>query len=248
MALTLIGLGLFDEKDITLHAIEECKNSDNVYLELYTGKWYGNVGNLENIIGKEIIQIRRKDLEENSDKILKEAKIKKIAILTEGDPLIATTHSTIIHDARNFGIETKVIHNASIISAIGETGLHAYKFGPTVTIPFPEKTKGVLPKSIFDIIKENRKRGLHTLCLLDIVGEENRYMEISQALDILLSGKVLSKKDMVVAFTKAGSTDSRIIFANVSDLIEMSEKSTPAILIIPGKLHFTEREFLDSYA
>lgn len=36
MTLFVIGLGLFDEKDITLRALEAVKSSERVYLEAYT--------------------------------------------------------------------------------------------------------------------------------------------------------------------------------------------------------------------
>ncbi len=246
MALTLIGLGLFDDKDLSLRAVEESKKSDLVCIELYTGKWYGDISNLQKLIGKEIVQLKRKDLEENSKKILEEAKNKRVAIFIIGDPLIATTHISLILDARRLGIETKIIHNSSIVSAIGETGLHAYKFGPIVTIPFKEKTKGKSPQSIFEIIKDNKKRGLHTLCLLDVVADENRYMTISNALQILLSGNIISQKDKMVAFSKAGSDKPAIVYDTVKNLIGRNIADVPSVLIIPGKLHFTEEEFLEN--
>ncbi len=248
MSLTLIGLGLFDEKDISLRGIEEAENSQTVYIELYTGKWHGDLKNLEKIVGKEIVILKREDLEDDSDKILEEAKTKNISIFVEGDPLIATTHSTLLTDARKLGVKTKVLHNSSIISAIGETGLHIYKFGPTVTIPFPEKTKGRLPESIFETIRENKKRGLHTLCLLDIAAEENKYMSVSEGLDILSGGKVVRNDDKVVIFSKAGSNNTMLIFGDMDKILKQNIRETPSVIIIPGKLHFTESEYLNNYA
>lgn len=244
--LSLIGLGLNSEADLSLRGIEEAKTSDKVYIELYTGRWYGNLKNLQKLIGKEIIELTRKDLEEDSNKILHEAKNKKISIFVQGDPLIATTHSSLVLEARKFGIKTKIIHNASIISAIGETGLHAYKFGSTVTIPFPEKTKGKLPESIFEIIRENKKRELHTLCILDVLSEENKYMTINEGLDILLRGNVISKNDKIIGFVKAGSNNPVIVYRTVDSLIKVDIHDIPAVIIIPAKLHFTEKEYLEA--
>ena len=51
--LYLIGLGLWDESDISLRAIDALKKCDEVYLETYTNKWLGSVRHLEEIIGKE---------------------------------------------------------------------------------------------------------------------------------------------------------------------------------------------------
>ena len=247
MGLTLIGLGLFNENDLSLRAIEEAKNSDKVYIELYTGKWYGSLTNLKELVGKDVIELKRKDLEENAHKIVEEAKNQKIIIFIQGDPLIQTTHSSLLLEAKKLGIKTKVMHNASILSAIGETGLHVQKFGQYVTIPFPEKTKGKQPESIFEIIKENRKRSLHTLCLLDVISEENKYMTVDQGLEILLSGMVITKKDEIVVFARAGSNKPLIIYDAINNLVKKEISDIPVVIIIPGKLHFTEKEYLSSY-
>jgi len=250
--LSLIGLGLNDEKDLTLRGIEEAKSADKVYLDLYTGIWNGNLKNLEKIIGKKIEHVNRAELEDNSKKIIDEAKNKKVAILVQGDPLVATTHTSLILEARKNKIKTKIIHNASIVSAIAETGLHIYKFGPTVTIPFPEKTKGQLPESVYEIIKANKERGLHTLCLLDVVTEKEknaRCMTPDEAMKILLEledkkrKNVFTKETEIVIFEKVGN-GSNPKFDKIKNL--MKEKfDVPAVLIILGKMHFTEKEFLE---
>ncbi|MBI2547546.1 MAG: diphthine synthase [Candidatus Aenigmarchaeota archaeon] len=244
--LALIGLGLFDENDLTLRGIDEARNSDKVYIELYTSKWHGNIRNLEKIIGKNIVELKRKDMEENSGKILDEARKQRISIFVEGDPLMATTHSSLLVDARKHKIETKVIHNASIVSVIGETGLHMYKFGPVVTIPFPEKTKGHLPESTFSIINDNKKRNLHTLCLLDVKAEEGEYMTVNEGLKILLAGKVVGQNDKIVVFAKAGSDKPLLVHNSVKTLLKQNISDIPVVIIILGKLHFTENDYLKS--
>ena len=248
--LSLIGLGLYDEKDLTLRGIEEAKNSDKVYIELYTGKWGGSLEKLSELIGKEIVQLKRKDLEENSKKILQEAKGKRIVVFVQGDPLVATTHSSLLMEAKRNNIETRVIHNASIFSAIAETGLHIYKFGQAATIPFPEKTGGKPPQSVYDAIKENQKRGLHTLCLLDVVAEENRYLDVKQALETLLAleksnkNNVIDGKSKIVVFNVRKS--SGIAYGSISRLVN-EDIWLPAAIVIPGKLHFSEKEYLELY-
>ena len=87
-------------------------------------------------------------------------------IPASGDPFGATTHHDLMLRAKEKGIETKAIHNASILNAVGACGLSLYKFGETVSIPFwQDEWK---PESFYDRIVSNRKNGLHTLCLLDI--------------------------------------------------------------------------------
>jgi diphthine synthase len=248
--LTLIGLGLNDENDVTLKGIEAAKNSDKVFVEFYTSFWNGKKENLEKIIEKKIYELQRKDLEENSNKILQEAKNSDIAILVQGDPLVATTHETLIVEAKKLKIKTKIIHNASIFSAISETGLHIYKFGPTVTIPFPEKVSSKFPKSVYETISENKRRNLHTLCLLDVLAENKKYMNASEAIEILLNmekefgGNMINENSEAVVFENAGSDESKITFGKISDLMSQEFKNYPQVLILIGNLHFTEKEYL----
>lgn len=248
--LILVGLGLFDENDLTLRGLDAAKKADKVYIELYTGKWGGSIENLSKIIGKEIHELSRNDFEENSSKIIDEAKNKSVVIFVQGDPLIFTTHSSLLVEAKRQGIGTKIIHNASIISAIAETGLHIQKFGSSVTVPFPEKTKGKLPQSVYDAIKNNKEYNLHTLCLLDVIREENRYLKIGEALNILLkleaqNGKeIITNGSKIVAFSATNS--SKIVYGKVQDLINETF-DTPSVIIIPGKLYFTEKEYLELY-
>lgn len=252
--LSLVGLGLNDEKDLTLKGLEAAKNADKVYIELYTGFWHGDLENLENLVGKKIVVLKRDDLEDEAAKIINESERKKVVILVQGDPLVATTHSSLVLEAKKGKIETRIIHNASIVSAIAETGLHIYKFGQTVTIPFLEKTNGVLPQSIYEVISANKQRGLHTLCLLDVVAEEKRYMLPQEAVKILLDLEKKNKKRVVTGETEIliagqfGSDKPQIEFKEAKKLIPLKFNARPSILIIPGKLHFTEKEFLKEFA
>ncbi len=250
--LTLIGLGLSDEYDLTLRGIDAAKNSDKVYCEFYTGKWLGSIENLQKILGKQVFILKRQDLEEDAARILNEAKQKNIVILIQGDPLIATTHSSLLIEAKKLGIETRIIHNSSILSAIGETGLHIYKFGATVTIPFLEKTGGKFSKSVYDTIKQNKKLGLHTICLLDVSSDARVFMNPSQAIELLLAMErqfvegVIEPSQKIVVLCRAGS-DSKIFYDEIEVFQTGIVSVTPAVLVILGKMHFTEEEFLKKF-
>ena len=245
--LSLIGLGLFDEKDLTVKGLERAKNADRVYAEFYTSRWHGDIKKLEKMIGKKIEIVDRKDLEERSNKIVEEAKNKKIVVFVLGDPLVATTHTSLLSDAKRDGVKTEVVHNASIYSAVGETGLHLYKFGRTVTIPFPEKTKST--DTLADAIEENMKMGLHSLLLLDVISEREKYMSPEVGMKILLKmkKKFFTKNTEIIVFARAGSSKVFIGYGRVKDLIKRNFGDSPFVMIIPGKLHFTEREYLEHH-
>lgn len=109
-------------------------------------------------------------VETASDDILEGAATDDIALLVVGDPFGATTHADIVIRARELGIPIDVIHNASIMNAVGACGLQLYNFGQTVSIPFWTDTWK--PDSWLARIEENSSLGLHTLVLLDIKVKE----------------------------------------------------------------------------
>ena len=233
--LYLIGLG-FDEKDISLKAIEAAKQCE-CYAELYTSSWKGSLENLKSIIGKEVKLLRRSDLEENLHDFLNLARQKDVAIFVPGDPLAATTHIDIILEAKRHKMPVRIIHNTSIFSAVGEVGLQLYKYGKVATIPFSEKLD-----SVKQTIKANKKLGLHTLLLLDLDSDLNLYMGVRDALRVLIKNNILRMNDKVIAAHIGG----QIYFDEVRGLTE-KEVDNPSVLIIPGKLHFKEKEFLELY-
>ena len=51
-------------------------------------------------------------------------------------PRRATTHTDLELRARGQGIPVRVIHNASIMNAVGACGLQLYRFGEAVSIVF----------------------------------------------------------------------------------------------------------------
>jgi diphthine synthase len=213
-----------------------------------------SIESLEKMLKKKVIQLKRSDLEENAkEAILKIATNHRVALLVPGDPLVATTHLNLRISAEKIGIKTKVIHGASIISAApGLAGLQNYKFGRSVTIPFPEANH--LSETPYDVIRENQKLGLHTLIFLDIRAEENRYMVVRDACEILLAierkrkENVFTENTLAVGVARAGSDDPIVKAGYPRELIGFDFGLPPHTLIVPGKLHFMEAEALVTLA
>src|SRR5207245_1311502 len=137
-ALVFIGLGLFDEKDITLKGLEIARAADAVFAEFYTSSLLGTtVDTLRLMIGKPIRVLSRKDLEQGSE-VIEAAREGIAALLVPGDPMAATTHVELRLRAHEAGIRTRIVHGPSIVSAAaGLLGLQSYKFGLATTIVFP---------------------------------------------------------------------------------------------------------------
>jgi diphthine synthase len=222
-------------------------------MELYTNLLPEfSIQRFEAIAGKKVHLLQRHNLEEENGALLLNAAEKgKTVFLVPGDPLIATTHVTLRIEAKKRGVKTRIIHGASIISAIiGLSGLHNYKFGKTVTIPFPEN----LSETPYNVITQNKKLGLHTLCLLDLKIDEKRYLTINKALTILSQieqkrkQKTITPNTIAVGIARAGSTTPTIKADHIKNLTKHDFGNPPQTLIFPGELHFMETEALITLA
>lgn len=235
--LYIIGLGL-DLKDISLRAMEALKKCNKVYLEIYTTFLPYKKIELEKVIGKKVAIAVRETVENKSKEFVKEAKKKNVALLVYGDPLAATTHISLLQEAKKLKVPVKVLHNSSIFSAITETGLQIYKFGKTTSIP--KWQKGYEPMRFYDIVKDNLKINAHTLLLVDI---DLDFSEALHELDKASKGEV----DNIIVCSRLGTDEQHIIYSKLKKLLRKTPKvKEPFCFIVPSSLHFTEAEFLET--
>ena len=247
MTLYLIGLGLWDEKDISVKGLERAKKCKHVFLENYTSVMMGSTPEqIEKLVGKKIKVLGRKEVEQDKE-FLKLAKKEDVALLIGGDPSVATTHIEIIQEAKAQKIKTQVIHASSILSAVCESGLFAYSFGKSCSIPFwADKFK---PESFYDVIVKNMADNAHTLVFLDLHPEAKKFMTVNDALRVLLEiaskrKKEISLDTVAVGFARLGSSDQVIKAGKISELLDFGFGAPMHILVIPGKMHFMEKEAL----
>lgn len=235
MSFYLIGTGL-NEKSLTSEALEIIKESDRVYLENYTVDFPYEKSLLEREIGKEIEELSREEVE--SEEFIENAKEKNISLLVYGDSLSATTHSELILTCRKKDIHFRIVHNASILTAIAETGLQLYKFGKTTSMP--SWKNNWKPDSFVDIVKQNLSIQAHTLLLVDIsLGIE----DAKEQLKISLNNYSL-EIDKIIVCSNLG-VDSRIQYDSLNNISD--EIKSPYCFIIPSELHYIEEEFLESF-
>lgn len=249
MTLYMIGIGLWDEKDITVKGLEAVMKCDKIFLESYTSKLGISVDKLEKFYGKKIFLANRELVEKKAEQILEPARKSSVALLVIGDVFGATTHTDIYLRAKQEKIDVVVINNASIINAISIVGLELYKYGKTTSIPFHNKDV----EAPYDVIKNNKKNKLHTLCLLDIDAENNKFMTIKEAIEYLLrieakkKQKVFTKQTMCIGIARLGSEKPRIISGKAEELLKAEFGEPLHSLIIPGELHFVEEEALNQW-
>ena len=81
----------------------------------------------------------RELVEQGADQFLDEAKESDVGFLVVGDPFGATTHSDLVLRAKEKGVKVSVVHNASIMSAVGCCGLQLYNFGKNTILTIERK-------------------------------------------------------------------------------------------------------------
>lgn len=239
MVLYLIGLGLGDEKDITVRGLETVRRCAYVFLEHYTAILGAvPVERLEQFYGKKVTIADREMVESQAEEIIKHAKNEDVAFLVVGDPFAATTHHDLLLRAAEEGIRVETIHNASIMNAVAQVGLQLYQFGQTVSICFFRDEWR--PDSFYDKIKINVQNQFHTLCLLDIkvkeqsfenmakgikVYEPPRYMTVNQCIEQMLEIEdkrkegVYSRDTLAFGVARLGQADQQIVSGTLGELM-----------------------------
>ncbi|XP_068619184.1 diphthine methyl ester synthase [Battus philenor] len=263
----LIGLGLGDAKDITVRGLEIIKQCDKVLLEGYTSILTVGKEVLEEYYGRPLILADRELCESNIDETLKEARDKDIALLVVGDPLGATTHTDMLLRAKQFGVKSQIIHNASIMNAVSCCGLQLYSFGETVSIPF--WTDSWKPDSFYEKIVKNFSGNLHTLCLLDIKVKEPteesltkkvcqymdpKFMTVNDAVAQLIQiidknpDTGITKQSIAVGLSRVGAPDQQIKVTTLEKMLDVDLGPPLHSLVIPAPhLHPLEVDYLEQF-
>jgi len=243
--LTFIGLGLWDEKDITLKGLEEARKCDKIYAEFYTSKMGVGIDKIEELIGKKIEVLSREEVEDG-EILLREAERQHICFLTAGDPMAATTHVGLRIRAIERGIKTRIIHGVSIVSAAASLlGLQIYKFGRVVSIARPYKD--YFPLSPYEAINENAKMGLHSLLLLDTTPTPmtaNEAMEILLEMEKRIGDGLINNDKLIAVVARVSSEDALARAGYIKDLIREKFGDPPHSIIIPGNMHVVEAQAL----
>jgi diphthine synthase len=241
-SVTFIGLGLNDEKGMTLEALEEARRADSAFAEFYTNIMPNvSLNRLEELIGKKVKLLNRTQLEdEGGRELLTSAQHGKVVFFVPGDPMIATTHISLRLSMHKIGIRTRMIHAASIVSAIcGATGLQSYKFGKSITVPRDKP----LPISVLETMSNNSARGLHTLLLLDVSAQGSQ-LKIGEAAKRITEVEPEFRDQLVVGAARVGAPDEKIKAGRMSSLVNEDFGDPPHSMVLVGKLHFMEIEAL----
>ncbi len=237
MTFHLIGLGL-GINTISTEAKEILQKCDEIYLEGYTVNFPYKFEELKNALQADFQILDREEVE--NEKLMNLSKKKEITLLVYGDTLSATTHTQLILSCRKQKIPYRIYHNASIMTAIAQTGLQLYKFGKTPSMPYWKKNYE--PTSFLTYYKENQSINAHTLLLTDIDLEINTAIEqLEKACNI--EGIEIEK---IILITNAGLKNQKIYYDTLNK-IKKTKAKMPFCIIIPSELHFIEEEALKTF-
>ncbi|CAL4930973.1 unnamed protein product [Urochloa decumbens] len=181
--LYVVGLGLGDERGVTVRGLDAVRRCARVYMEAHTALLAlavddhpsSRLAKLEKLYGKEVVIVAGREMvdgEDRSDRILREATGADVAFLVIGHPFGSdepsgkTTHTDLVLRAKKLRVGVKVIDSASVLNAVGACGLQLHRYGEAITVPFFTET--CKRDHFYQAIVNNRWLGLHTLCLLDI--------------------------------------------------------------------------------
>jgi len=245
MPIHLIGLGLGTIEYLTLGALETAERMDELLLDTYTSWIHPDLMKyLREKFGERLVKADRSMLEERIDELIEKAGEKEIGILVPGDPLIATTHISIILEARRRKIPVYLVYGVSIISASASaSGLQAYKFGKITTIP----RDGVGVETCYRVVAENLEKGLHSLILLDTA---DGGLRIPDALKMLMRVEdelgygIFDRDSMVICLARIGSSEELRWAGRIMEALRLHYPPPPHLIIVPGELHFAEAEAL----
>lgn len=251
--LWLVGTGIDGYRGLTIAALEVLRKCEIVYIERFTSALSEeDIKGLNSLLETPAEPVQRWFVEDGRD-IIEAAKTKDVALVTYGDPLIATTHSELCSRAVRNLVKTTVLHSASgIASTIGESGLHIYKFGRMVTM-VSEFQSAI---TVYDTIFQNLLTGSHTMILTEYsYNDESKapfFLSPSSVFNMLLDAEqthkhqIISDDTFAVVASRVGTKDQKITSGKVRSLKQLEFGLGPHSVIITGSLHFTEIQALNA--
>jgi diphthine synthase len=233
--------------EIPRGAIEEAGQCGSIFWENYTSIAPGlSFQVISDLFGPGVVPLDRSQVEDGA--VIMDALANgDVALLVLGDPMVSTTHVALRVEAAARDHESMIVHASSILSAaMGESCLMATKFGRMATISFHRSEQP------YDVLSQNLSHGLHTLFLLDIDVEGDRFMTVGDALRALQvleeerGAGIIDDGMLVIGLARVSFMDQMVRAGKLRVISELDFGNPPHCLIIPGDLHFAESEAVET--
>jgi len=256
LTLILAGAGLH-VGTITLEVREAVERASRVYVDVYTmpqASWLAEWA--RGLAGDRVVEAGREVIESQSARIVEEASMGDVVVLVPGDPLVATTHVSLLAEASRRGVRWRVIPGISgVVASKTLAGLQYYRYGRTITVPGPWRE--VRAVSIVSHLYGNLCVGLHTLVLLDVADGGAQLGPAQGASELLLLEKELASDVgfervlpglMAAVVERAGHPDARVHWGSIASIAEGEGGPwrEPSSIVVPGIIHPTELDMIAS--
>lgn len=242
--LWFVGAGISGTDSMSAQASRTVQAADIVYVETFTSP------GMDMHMIKSAGQVREAPrwLVEDGRQILADAAAHDdVVLLSYGDPMIATTHTELRVRAVSENIRVSVLHASSAIpSTISECGLHHYKAGRMATIMNDAKSL----QTPYGTTYQNAIRRNHTLLLLEYDSESGFFLDPAAALRMMNRYEserrrgVFDESTYAIVASRVGQGDQRIRAGYLGSLMHTDFGRPPHSIVIPARLHFTERDAL----
>ncbi len=253
MVLVLAGAGVYPGS-VSAEVSGLVAGADRVYVDTYTMPGSGwLLAWARRVAGDRVVEAGRDLLESRSSMVVEEARTSTVVVLVPGDPLIATTHVSLLAEAAARGVEWRVAPGISgVVASKAVSGLQYYRFGRTITIPGP--WRGVRAVSVVSQLYGNLCVGLHTLLLLDVRGDGSQLppgegasalLSLEEGLASEMGFEPVLPGLLAAAVERAGTPEARVFWASLEELAGSGrEWLEPSSLVVPGLIHGSESDVL----
>ncbi len=250
--LTFIGIGIYGNSGLSQRAIAILAKCDLIYVERFTSLISNDdIQELRSLFSsssnKQMVTVKRWFVEDGRE-ILEEAKDRNVALLSYGDPMIATTFMELRLRAMDRNVKVEVVYGASgVTSLISECGLQIYKIGRIVTMM--EESHSAI--SVYNSLSANLQLNCHTLILTEYRYDEDHpafFLDPKQVILRLLEVEkdircnIITVDSFLIVASRVGTNEQKILSGKVSSLLRIEYGQGPHSLLFPAKLHFIEED------
>ena len=246
--LVFVGLGIYDKPGIPMSAISDIIKCRRVLLDSYTSPINEElVAEIKKTLGRDI-ELADRSLLEDPVRVVDMARNGGVAILVPGDVFVATTHETLRQEAARRGVEVRTWFSSSIVNAALEyLGLHVYKIGFVGTIVRGGPSAA---SRVYFGVSRALLNGQHSVVLLEYNASEGYHVSPNEALRTMLEAEktwgmsTFNPDRVVIIVSRLGWRTQQVDVTTVNEALEKSYGDPPHTIVVPGKLHYTERESL----
>ncbi len=250
--LYFVGAGLGDERDLSRRAVQTLGECDRLFAEEYTSLFVpGTLERLATELGRPIVRLSRAEVEGEARILAALRDGARVALVTAGDPFVATTHVALRSAVVRAGHSWQYLPAPSVLTAVASwLGLMHSRFGRPVSLPFV--APGFDPVSPWEQLAENRRRGLHTLVLLDLDPPTGRFRLGPDAVAELSRprpGRPSVPTDALFAIVeRVGRADASAAVGTADELATWSAGPPPhSVVVLAPTLHIEEREAIEAF-